>query len=315
MTEIFRRFDEFEELINVNSNLQDSALNMIEALNYARKISNKENHDYVKGRVLTLQCNMPFGFILKSNPKYHYDSNWSEFKNKKIDCFSNEKELLNYIVRVTISYLLYRYSKNRDLDKFDFANMCCITSKTVSSVCNNLGVKNEIVKIEPGFNSKYNLFDGSRFHYFNIVTINDTNYIVDCSYKQFFDVNVTLLEQNGIYGMGGASCGIYMMQNENRLKTAQELLDNGWIMMDSNNMKNYFDGFAISFRNASYYYDLGCIDFSTDYTASDYENFIFGDDDQGKHEPLKYLGKQKRFVKKPNVIFKTDEKIIENLCK
>lgn len=315
MTEIFEKFDEFEETINANGHLQDSVFNMIEAFNYAKKVSNKENYDYVESRILTLQRNMPFGFILKPNTKFYYDSNWGDFKNKKIDCFSNEKELLDYIVLVTRSCLLCRYSKNRDLDKFDFADMCYITSKIVSNVCGTLGVKNQIVKIEPGFNSKYNLFDGSRFHYFNIITINNNDYIVDCSYKQFFDVNVSLLEQNGIYGMGGASCGIYMMQDDNRLKTAQELLDNGWIFMNSNNIKNYFDGFAISFRNASYYYDLGCINFSTDYTASDYENFIFGDDDQGKHEPLKYLGKQKKFVKNPYVIFKTDEKILKNLCK
>lgn len=313
MTEITTEFEKSIAKVNRYSDLDFALQNLIDVFNFAREVSNEENCEYVQQQLFKMQRNMPVAFLVKTNTKFKYNRSWNDFKNRDIDSFGNEKELLDFIVSTARNYVVYRYSSSYSIDDVDLQGMCAICSKSVREICNRLSVKNKIVKIEPGFNGDYNLFGGFRYHYFNIITINGNDYIVDCSYKQFFDINVSLLEQNGICGMGGSSAGIYMLQHKKRIKTAKELLNKGWVLMDSNNMKNYFDGFAISFRNALYYYDLGCLDYSTNYTANDYENFLFGDDDQGRHEPLEYLGIQKIYVKNPNIIFKTDSKILKNV--
>lgn len=323
MGEIIEKFDELGMKINQarqNNNPYMASLSLIDTYNYAKKVSNKDNKDEIHELIVGNECAMPIGYILNVNSKYNYDEMYIDENVVNIDSFSSKDHLLNYIVFMIRYYVVSRFKpgfiyENGAIDKVDMLNLCYWVSKKVKKFCDKLNIKCELVRIDPAFNKEYDLLKGYGHHYFNIITIEGEKYIIDCSYKQFFDIMGNFLEKLGIYGTIGPYCGIYMLQNEDRLKTATKLLEDGWIELDENNMKNYFDGFALSYRNALYYENMGCIDFSTNYTAKDYENFVFGDDDQGKRENIDYLGKQKIIIKKPKLIFKTDENILERLKK
>lgn len=95
------------------------------------------------------------------------------------------------------------------------------------------------------------------------------------------------------------------MMNESRKLTAKTLLEKGWIELTDVNCKNYFDGFALSYRNALYYEQLGKVDYTTNYTSDDYiMKFVFGCDSQILREGKENLGIQKRMLKR-DLSFKT----------
>ena len=89
-----------------------------------------------------------------------------------------------------------------------------------------------------------------------------------------------------------------MIMSEERKKVAEVLLKRGWIELDQNVFKHYMDGFAISFRNGLYYEQTNDFSYTTNYTASDYEKFLFGADTQILHEGDEVLGYQKRPLQK-----------------
>lgn len=320
MGEILQRFDELGMQIRNAENPYLASLSLIDTYEYAKKVSNYHNknaiHDYIVGN----ECAMPRGYILNVNSNYDYDKMHQDIEDVNIDSFNGVDKLLDYIVFMARYDIVIRHKpgfvcEKGAIEKIDLMNCCYHISNEVKTICDSLNIKCELIRIDPAFNKEYDLLNGYGFHYFNVITIEGKKYIVDCSYKQFFDIMVSFLEKLGIYGTIGPYCGIYMLQNEERIKTATKLIKDGWMELNENNMKNYFDGFAISYRTALYYEDIGCIDFNTNYTANDYENFVFGDDDQGKHENIDYLGKQRIIIKKPKIIFKTDESILERLKK
>ena len=73
---------------------------------------------------------------------------------------------------------------------------------------------------------------------------------------------------------------------------ALSILKSGWIRATDENFKHYLDGFTLSFRNGLYYEWLGQVDYSVGYTASDYLEFLNGDDLMTNYEPEDGLGKQ-----------------------
>lgn len=91
-----------------------------------------------------------------------------------------------------------------------------------------------------------------------------------------------------------------MIKNESYKKIAQHLINFGWIEATEENLKAYFDGFAISFRNGIYYEDMKDIIFKTDYQAKDYISFLNGDGSQLEKEPVISLGRQMRPLKSYN---------------
>lgn len=91
-----------------------------------------------------------------------------------------------------------------------------------------------------------------------------------------------------------------MMKNESYKKIAQHLINFGWIEATNQNLKIYFDGFAISFRNGIYYEDTKDFIFRTDYLAEDYISFLDGKGSQLEKEPVISLGRQMRPLKSYN---------------
>jgi len=315
---ISENFDKLGYKIRNSKDPYLASLYLMDTYNYAKKVVNNDNKNDVSYYILGNEQVMPSEFILKVNANYDFANMYRDERGVNIDSFTSVDKLLDYIVFITRYYLVSRYKpgfieEKGAINMVDTINLCYYTSKKVKKLCDLLKVKCELIRIDPAFNMGYNLLNGYGHHYFNILTIEDQRYIIDCTYKQFFDVIGGFLEKMGIYGTTSPFCGIYMLMDDGRKQTAIKLLQDGWMPMNENNMKNYFDGFALSYRNALYYENLGYIDYNTGYTANDYENFLFGDDDQAKHEDIAHLGKQKIIIKKPKLIFRTDATILEGI--
>ena len=105
------------------------------------------------------------------------------------------------------------------------------------------------------------------------------------------------LERIGIPFLSSAKPGIFMTLNDNRMFLADKLLKRGWIHLTEDNIKNYFDGFALSYRNGFYYDETDDYSFTTNYTSSDYVNFLEGKDSQVNHEGERVLKLQKEMSK------------------
>ena len=277
----------------------------------------------ISDRVFDIENAMPYKCIIDINTKFELLSN-NMFLNKK-DLFelipkefSSKEELLNTIVSTVRNIIFNEFnwlkikSTFEGFDSIDLENTCEEVSNLVKEVCDYLKVECEVVRIDPGFNKTLALLDGHGFHYFNILTIENERILLDLSYKQFFTMKRNNLERLGTFTQSGCLAGIYMIQNESRLKTAKTLLLNGWIELTEENMKNYFDGFALSYRNGLYYDALGVVDFTTNYTANDYENFIYGDDNQVNHEDEKMLGYQDEHLVNTKLDFTTGKRFFEN---
>ena len=134
--------------------------------------------------------------------------------------------------------------------------------------------------------------------------INDKEYIVDCTYRQFFRLENNNIDRLGVIGLCGCDPGVFMMQNRERKNVALAILKNGWVRCTEDNFKHYLDGFTLSFRNGLYYDWLGKVDYSVGYSASDYLEFLNEDDFITNYEPLEGLGEQEEPLKNRSLRFR-----------
>ena len=221
------------------------------------------------------------------------------------------EELLDYIsniVRLRILKDYNEYSKKSQsvtsLEHIDLTGLCEIASQYTLEECNKLGLKCRVLKIAPGYNDKFKLYDLPGEHYFCLVELANKEYLFDLTYKQFFRQDGrNILNRLGVPGLEGCAPGIYMTSNIKRMHLARTLINRGWIRFNSDNIKTYFDGFTLSYRNGIYYELLGKVDYNPTYTSNDYLNFLEGSDDMFKHEPRIGLGKQLRPLKNPYMDF------------
>ena len=187
----------------------------------------------------------------------------------EFDCI----QALQYIVHET----RMEHSKFKDVMN-DPLEKCCINSSIdVDKVCKEKKVTCQSFGL--GMDLKIGMF-----HYFNIVSFNLGNgeikeYIVDCTYRQFFTLADSFPERIGMPLNSGINIGRYMMMDERRKEIAEELLVNGFIECTPEVVKAYLDGFIVSGRNALYYESLGKThltkeDFVPSYTYEDYMNAI-----------------------------------------
>lgn len=245
-----------------------------------------QNEKYRKVFDLLLECEK----LLKIP---NFSLNKPEIIKPRMIC--SHEDLLNYIV----------YMVRRKIHDEDLTGCCYIKSHEVYNECRNMGIKCKIIKIDPGFSFEGDLYHGKGFHYFNIVEIDKQCYIMDLSYKQFFKQDsANLLFRLGVVHIAPCLPGVYMTANEDRLSVAQELLKTGWIKIEKNTLKNYLDGFALSYRNGLFYEKIGEVNYETPYTDEDYYNFLTGKDNQFNHEPKECLGYQRKPLKNPYMNFK-----------
>ena len=91
--------------------------------------------------------------------------------------------------------------------------------------------------------------------------------------------------------------------NEERKKVANKVLTDGWIEWNNSNMKNYLDGFTMSYRNGLYYERTNDFSFKTKYKIEDYNRFINGKDNTINHEGRDNLGYQQIPLQNPHIKF------------
>lgn len=245
-------------------------------------------------------------FIVESDPDF--DLNDYRFANKSILDIKKE-ELLDYIawftrVRLYESHVDEAPGETIEFNKLHLTNDCRLGSNIIKLLCDSLKIPCEVIKIPPAFTDEFMLYRGNGFHYFCLVTIDDVKYIFDTTYRQFFTLNSNNLNRLGVMGLTGCNPGVYMLMNDSRKNTALNILKKGYVVASNDNLKNYFDGFCLSYRNGLFYEWIGEVDYTTPYTVEEYFNFLSGEELLFDYEPIEFLGEQQEPLKKCNFRFK-----------
>ncbi len=187
----------------------------------------------------------------------------------------------------------------------DYTGHCGEATCKIKKLCEKFGLEHQIIEINPLFDKKSyssfeEMFGDSIRHYASLIKLNDKKYLVDITYRQFFMINQNNINRIGVPYLNSCNPGFFMMKNGSYKKIAQHLINFGWIEATDQNLKAYFDGFAISFRNGIYYEDMKDFIFRTDYQAKDYISFLNGKGSQLEKEPVISLGRQMRPLKSYN---------------
>lgn len=232
--------------------------------------------------------------IIDSSPDFKYDNEY--FERTRFSCLKNTREKLDYIVWCSRRNIVERFKSYYEIDvsleDCFLVNECFTASVYTELLCDKLGVWCKTIKIPPAYTDEIKLYDGDGFHYFNIIKLDGYYFIVDCTYRQFFKLDNNLLDRLGVPKMNGCDVGVYMGLNASRESTASRILKKGWIIASPENVKNYLDGFTLSFRNGLYYENAGVVNYSVDYTLRDYKRFLTGKDNQINYESYNCLGVQ-----------------------
>lgn len=105
-------------------------------------------------------------------------------------------------------------------------------------------------------------------HMFLIVYIEDKSYIVDLTYLQFFlkdKCNKDMYKEKDGITYIAPDPGYYYVENNDKINIAKDILENGYIELDNNNLKSYLDSFFKTRRGRRIDYDI---------SASTYMNVI-----------------------------------------
>ena len=217
------------------------------------------------------------------------------------DGFIHNEDIITEIINRSCKEVLYGYL-NRE---FDYTGYCGEVACEIKSLCKKLGIDHQTIIINPLFDKRsYSPFEeklgDSVRHFALLIQLNNKKYLIDPTYRQFFMINQNNINRIGVPYLNSCNPGFFMMINEKYKKIAQHLIDFGWIEATDQNLKAYFDGFAISFRNGIYYENMEDFIFKTDYQVEDYISFLNGKGSQLDKESVISLGRQMRPLKTYN---------------
>lgn len=255
----------------------------------------------------TEKC-IPIQFILKNEPDFNFTKNYIHISPEAIKD-KDEIEIVEYIVHRVRSFMAAQFCCDHDevsvdLGKLDLLGFCDEISGKVYFVCSALGLYSRDATICPAFYDKRNIYEKGNNHVFVAVQIGERQFVIDLTYSQFFQVKNNNYNRLGIPFLGGCAPGFYMTLTEERRAFAENLMRKGYFEVTEENVKLYFDGFAMSYRNGLYYEEMNPIIYQTDYKAEDYLRFIAKEDNQLNHEEKLYLGRQRKILKNPEMSFK-----------
>ncbi len=217
------------------------------------------------------------------------------------DITPSNNQATNVIEQIINESRQYLFKKNNFPD-VDLQSECLNTSLFVIKCCQKYSLTAKMYLLQPAFITNLDLC--YKRHYFVIIDCNNDQYLVDLTYSQFFVLSRCLLNRLGLIGLSSPQPGTFMLMNDNRKKIAQKLLKDGYIKLDSNSLKQYLDGFALSYRNGLFYEDTQDFSYETFYSDNDYWHFLEGEDNQLKHENKRHLGYQKEPLKNPYLDFR-----------
>lgn len=265
---------------------------------YLETIKEFTNFDLLSYLLLDCEDTLEKEYILDTTSNFHV---------LKKPNLVEEELITSTIVYWTRKALLKKLGRNgkyrHTFDFYDVSNYCEFASEKTVGICNKMSIPCYQIKIEPGFIKNSMLCNGSGYHYFNIILIQDIPYLVDCTYKQFFLLKKCFLERIGIPYLYGCYAGAFMMMKEGRRKLAEKLIRDGYILLTDEVLKDYLDGFALSYRNGLYYERTSDFSYTTSYTSEDYKNFLKWKDSQLHHEGDIVLGLQRKPLKNPYMSF------------
>ena len=182
-------------------------------LNYAQTMTPEEKVNYLVQNLRLTVGNLK-NLSELTNSKC-LDTKWTPFKKNDYDV---EKESFRGEGRSLTEMLIRMHSEKQGIsfEKVDISSL------------------SELIPQE-NMNLKRNLQNNT--HSFAIATIGKKRYIIDCAYRQFFQIidnneNEETLELETIM-----SC------DEKRKKLAEQILKSGWIEATPENLKAYLDGF------------------------------------------------------------------------
>ena len=253
-------------------------------------------YKFIKHGILKCEDAMPIDFIMDSTPNFNREQNAIMPANGTIE------EKLDYVVLMARKYLDREVRKRTrgtvEFEHADLTDYCNKASDRINDLCLKLGLRFRQLIINPGFTEYPALYDGNGYHYINMVYDGDKRYIIDTTYRQFFTTTYNNLNRLGIVELSNCRPGVFMMMTPERKKLADEVLKRGWFEATPSNMINYFDGFAISYRNGLYYQETNDYSYTTGYSEDDYYDFIYGRDNQVNHEREELLGLQRTLTPK-----------------
>ena len=302
--EHFLYLDDMASKIKKSNSLAQKEKFMNDAYAFAKEISPQyfdeyrllANYKFIKHGILSCEDAMPIDFIMDSTPDFNREQNAIIPVNGTIE------DKLDYIVFMARKYLDKEVRKRTrgtvEFEHADLTDYCKCASDRINDLCLKLGLRFRQVLINPGFTEYPALYDGSGYHYINMVIVDDKKYIIDTTYRQFFTTTYNNLNRLGIVEISNCRPGVFMMMTPERKKLAAEILKKGWFEATPTNMMYYFDGFAISYRNGLYYQETNDYSYTTGYSHEDYMNFINGVDNQVNYKREELLGLQRTLTPK-----------------
>lgn len=166
-----------------------------------------------------------YKYIIESEP-YILDT---EIQNDDFSVEMTDEEKITSIVQKERRHLM----KDNNLSTDSLAGECEDSTLRVLMDSASKGFE-EVMGLFPG---AY-LENGSAGHNCTIINLNGKSYLVDCTYRQFFEESLS------------ERCGIYMINNDVRKGVAEQLLKYGWIEATPENIKAYMDGFEMGKRKS-----------------------------------------------------------------
>lgn len=299
LDEITRRFsyslspeEQYQVLLDYYQLAKDFSVNL-----YSPECHIHESYRNIRNDIHNLEHLLPNDYII--------DFSIPSFQEYPVvvDASFSDEDILDYIVSRTREELYASISpkvNSTDFKYFDLIRFCKDASEYAASIANELGLKSRLMHIRPGYSPRINM---GCHHFFLIIIIKDTPYLIDCTYSQFFMRKRCIIEKLGVMYAETPSAGTFMVMDEERKSVAKTLLSRGWIKLDSRTLKHYLDGFTISYRNGLFYESTHDFSYTSPYSSRDYLNFLENTDDQVKHEGLENLGYQMRPLKNPNMKF------------
>ncbi len=255
---------------------------------------------------------LPLHFILNNQPDFELNQEVPRITADNLKD-KDEEEIVKYIVYRVRSFMAaaftgYGNQSEVDLGKVDLLGSCNEASYKVKFICDALGLYSNVAIIAPAFFDEYNIYERGNNHAFAVVQIGTKQYLIDLTYSQFFQLRGNNFNRLGIPFLGGCDVGLYMSLTEERRQFAENLMRYGYFEVTDENVKLYFDGFSMSYRNGLYYEKMPEIIYETAYTAQDYLNFIAGKDNQMNRENHAFLGRQKKILQNPQMSFQPNAK-------
>lgn len=170
---------------------------------------------------------------------------------KKVDTESedsNEKFLDDLVYEVR-KYLC-KSSKYDVLDENKFKTYgCCVFASIYAS---SLLEKEKQISCKV-LNTRKVFGIPSNFHTFLFLSMNDKDYILDCTYSQFLSAYTTTLDAIKKPQIINATPGYFLTTSEKRKNLLDQILKKGYFLATEENIKMYMDSFVLASRNAYYY--------------------------------------------------------------